>query len=445
MTGLFAGGNGFSTALLAALSGALLLPFLWNRLCKYPWDPSTCPQYGRFFLLVTMTFLSLLIGLGARSASLPPGASGLGLPAHRIRVLEGTLRQDALYGQHGDIRLVVDVQKISDGKKRSGSAHTVLTVRLEGGREPYALLQNLLQGTRVVLRVAEFRDFSSANLLRWSEPRGLDGIRAFILQPLLAQDSVRSDSPGGALWFALLLGRQDLLDPRIKDSFYRSGCTHILALSGMHLSLLGTLMILLFGPLVGKNRAQVLALLAAGSFVFLAGPYPSVLRALGMVAVQTVCKRIRARTSLLSILSLSAPVCVLVCPALIQEPGFWLSCGALAGILLLAEPCGKILVPLLKPFLGENIAAGLAASIGASPFLLWYGLALYPQGIVASMILGPLSLLHLLVGFLSLVLGILGLGLSPLFPGAAQVMGDLGRFTLALIYDANLATASFFA
>ena len=87
---------------------------------------------------------------------------------------------------------------------------------------------------------------------------------------------------GFRLGQTLILGRMenDSPDRELLDLALGCGCMHVLALSGMHLSIIGNSVYTLINKLTRRRKAaRLLSVVAATAFVFVAGPRPSLLRA----------------------------------------------------------------------------------------------------------------------------------------------------------------------
>ena len=98
------------------------------------------------------------------------------------------------------------------------------------------------------------------------------------------EDNLNSDTY--ALFSALLLGNKDNLSPSVRRDFARIGLSHVLALSGMHLTLLTTLFSFALSFLkIPKPIKLVLLIFAIGFFVALTGFSDSCVRAGLMMAI----------------------------------------------------------------------------------------------------------------------------------------------------------------
>jgi len=98
----------------------------------------------------------------------------------------------------------------------------------------------------------------------------------------------QSDPAVGGVLGALVLGSAVVpLPAAVRESFRAAGLSHALAASGFHLSvLLGA--VLIVGKRLPRPLRLALASAAIGLFLLLAGPQPSVLRAVGMGIIALV-------------------------------------------------------------------------------------------------------------------------------------------------------------
>ena len=85
---------------------------------------------------------------------------------------------------------------------------------------------------------------------------------------------------------ALLLGRREGVDPDVDDAFARTGTTHLLAISGLHMQTLA--FVLWLGAIalgVGRKRAYLGVIVATVAYATLVGPSPSVVRSAAMTVL----------------------------------------------------------------------------------------------------------------------------------------------------------------
>lgn len=200
--------------------------------------------------------------------------TALGLPAERVTAIEGRMLYDSSFSGSGRALVRISVQNCRDGCGNWTSAKGIVTavgnkkavvtcglkVRLEGDFNEELFIYDTLQVTERS-KVNDFREF----LIERIEKR-LFGISNGV--------SESPDEPA-LLSSLLLLGRSEDYNFPLKQAALNCGCAHVLALSGMHLSVLASLCAALFGK---RKGAKVLSGIVIAAFVFIAGPRPSLIR-----------------------------------------------------------------------------------------------------------------------------------------------------------------------
>lgn len=242
-------------------------------------------------------------------------------------------------------------------------------------------------------------------------------------------------SPVRGFCLALLFGRQDELDADMQLAFYRSGCAHLVALSGMHIALVAALLVRILSPVVGIVIGRSTGFIGAIFFIWLVGPFPSAIRALLMFGILQGGALLGRRISGVAALCLSGPLLAIINPLMPLSLGFQLSFWALLGIMLWQDSLHARLRKPLLPLLSLEISTGVSAQLCTAPLLWTRGLAVYPQGIIAGILLAPLVLLFMGVALLALIVGLLA------GPFAASVL----EWPLQKLYWLILMTGGLFA
>ena len=221
----------------------------------------------------------------------------------------------------------------------------------------------------------------------------------------------------GGLLLALLSGAREYTDAATQDNFRRAGLSHILALSGMHLSMFSAIAIF-FGNRAGiKKLTFILRIIALICFVWFAGFSPSLLRAF-ICTMLTILAAIAGtkEPDMLSILSFSFLLQCAISPSDIHTTGFILSYGALAGILLTA----RFFTRFYSSFTPKSISASLSAATGAQTLTAPISLKLFgsfsPIGILSATIVSPFITVFIYSGLLLIIL-------SLIFPVLAKASG----------------------
>jgi len=194
---------------------------------------------------------------------------------------------------------------------------------------------------------------------------------------------------------ALLLGVTDEIDGEESRLFREAGCSHILSLSGQHLSVLCMLMTILVARLMKRGDLADMASLAfAGAFTWLAGAGPSLFRSVIMVAAGIFLKRTDRPQQGITILSLAFCAGLGLKPEDGRSLSFTLSYAAMAGLILLS-PRWECVLWRLPPMLSKPLSASLAALCATASLSISAFGSLPPGGLIAATISGPVVLVFM--------------------------------------------------
>ena len=152
----------------------------------------------------------------------------------------------------------------------------------------------------------------------------------------------------GNLALMLLLALSDDGEAEVTALGREKGVSHVFALSGMHLSLISSLLIPLISSIAGRRRAEKIVMLPLLAFTFLSGFRASLLRALIFRALFTFFPSMEREDHILSINGEGGRVCPDIfhpCDAFPSDPdeswsGFLISfgCGTSASLRTLGKP-----------------------------------------------------------------------------------------------------------
>jgi competence protein ComEC len=153
-------------------------------------------------------------------------------------------------------------------------------------------------------------------------------VRAHILATL-------PNNPWAGVMVALVVGDQSLISQNSWNLFWQTGVGHLMSISGLHITLLAGLVAsgarLLYPEIRWVTSVRWLAALG---YSLLAGFSIPTQRTLYMIAVASLPSWLQVRLGLDKSLLLALTAALLVDPWAVLEPGFWLSFGAVAALLL---------------------------------------------------------------------------------------------------------------
>lgn len=239
--------------------------------------------------------------------------------------------------------------------------------------------------------------------------------------------------PYASLAQGLTLGIRSNIPEDVKDSFAVSGTSHLLAISGLHLSIIAGAVLLLARGVLGRRGYWYvwLAMAAIWGFVILSGLAPPVVRGAVMASVFLMAEFFGRQKSALPALCFAAAVMVAANPQVMWSASFQMSFAAMAGLIFLLGPLTGIVRRLTARFPGDS-----SRFFGAA-YLLGEGLA-----VTAAAVAGVLPLIAYYFGNVSLVGGVATLAVMPVVPlvifggllsGAAAILSPVVAMPFAAV------------
>lgn len=216
----------------------------------------------------------------------------------------------------------------------------------------------------------------------------------------------------GRLTAALLLGTRERLSDATVLDFRRTGASHLLALSGLHLSMIVLMLDALLRLVRCPYRLRVLLLcVVAVLFLLLTGCSISTLRATVMLLFLSVSRLRGAPHDSLTPLSLFLALCLALRPSWILDVGLWLSVLAALCVVeiipALVEKTGgqaKGILPRMWRYIKVSlISSMIVLLVLLVPMALFFGETAWLSP-VANLVLIPLATIALTLGLLVLPL-----------------------------------------
>ena len=183
---------------------------------------------------------------------------------------------------------------------------------------------------------------------------------------------------------ALLLADRSRVDGDTLDTFRQTGLMHLLAVSGLHIGLVGLALYALLKPVLGRLRLShrtvealrsAVTLVVLAVYVLVTGGSVSVVRAFVMVALVLVGRSFERPADTLNTLGAAALVLLVARPTALYDVGFQLSFAAVAAIvtltpLLTAAVPARVRERTVGGAVVGSVAVSLAATLGTAPVLL---------------------------------------------------------------------------
>lgn len=204
---------------------------------------------------------------------------------------------------------------------------------------------------------------------------------------------------------ALLLGQKESLGKEVKQAYSATGTQHILAVSGLHVGIIYSILLLPLtffkqkGQLLQKSYL-VLVLGLIWIYALMTGFSPSVVRAVVMFSLVTLGQMRKRKPSIWNILAFSALLLLVLDPAIQTDLGFQLSYLAVAGIVGLQPILLRMWAPSNRvlDYFWQMATVTLAAQLITSPLTLHYFHTFPTYFLVANLLIVPLSYIILCAG-----------------------------------------------
>lgn len=239
----------------------------------------------------------------------------------------------------------------------------------------------------------------------------------------------------GNLLLALITGIRDNLDEDLTKLFMLSGLTHVLALSGMHLSLFTSFISFFKTNIFSINVKRIFSIFIAFIFIFFAGRTPSLTRAFIFLLINyfIIVSGLEKITQI-EVLSITFLIHILLYPKDLNNLGFIFSYSSLLGIFLFSNYFESKFSMYLPTFVSKGICSSLGANIIIFPLMIIYFGIYTPVGIISSFIITPIIFLFMIVGIFFIIICIC----IPFFV-------PIGDFFLNLLYSVIEKCVYFFS
>jgi competence protein ComEC len=177
---------------------------------------------------------------------------------------------------------------------------------------------------------------------------------------------------------AMVLGDKSALTKELRDVYAVTGASHVLALSGLHLGIIYTLLSLLIVGRRWQMISQVLIVLCIWAFVFLVGMSTSIIRSATMFTVYALLSLGHRDKMTVNTLAFTAIVMLMFHPLSLYDVGFQMSFMAVFAILVLTPLMMRVfsMAYLLSHqtlrWIWSMVAVSCAAQIGVAPLIAYY-------------------------------------------------------------------------
>ena len=213
------------------------------------------------------------------------------------------------------------------------------------------------------------------------------------------------------LLIGLLIGDTDEIDEETKEDFRNSNLTHMLAVSGLHVSyvLLGVNYIITKVK-IHKKLSKIIVMLLILFFILVTGATPSVLRAGTMTIYLIIGGIFYRRISVFSSLNLSLLVIIIMNPYCLLDVGLQLSYAGTIGIVYL--------YPIIKEKIynkANSILITISANIVIIPIMLYNFNTISLTFFISNLLAGPIIGIIIILGFSIIIISLIFFPIANIF------------------------------
>jgi competence protein ComEC len=233
---------------------------------------------------------------------------------------------------------------------------------------------------------------------------------------------------------AMILGEKSLLDEEIKALYQQSGISHILAISGLHVSLIGLTIYKLLRKirisLIPTTFISVIILICYG---ILTNFSVSTNRAVVMLIIFMIGDCIGRTYDLLSATAFGAFIILVQSPMQILNVGFLLSFLAILGIALVYPSLSSIFPS--KSSMVESIKISFSIQCMTLPILLYFFYEFPIYSVLINILVIPLSSIIVLLALLAGLIGCFILPIAVCLIGGVHYLLEFYKFLCLMVLN----------
>lgn len=212
----------------------------------------------------------------------------------------------------------------------------------------------------------------------------------------------------GSILKAMILGNRQELETKTQDLYKKTGISHILSISGLHISILGFLLLQILQWIQVSRRSSailtIFLLMLYGAFV---GNSVSTMRAIIMMS-SILGGYIFFRTpDIYTSIAFSALFLLFKNPFYLWDIGFQLSYGAVLGLVLLSPLIEKLY--MIPSFIRSSLSASVSATLATLPIVAYHFYYIPLYGVITNLILIPFVMIIVLFGMIGGLIGLLSI------------------------------------
>lgn len=172
------------------------------------------------------------------------------------------------------------------------------------------------------------------------------------------------------LLFGIVFGGSSGFSSEMKEAFRNTGVLHVVAASGMNVSMVGAFLLSAFSRIFHRRTALLFTIMGIFYYSLISGFQPSILRAAIMASVALSAAYLGRQAYGFLTLFLTAWVMLIFTPETLFQVGFLLSFTATFGILLIKPVFDQVSLVKRTQVVSDDIATTVSAQLGSLPVMV---------------------------------------------------------------------------
>lgn len=247
-------------------------------------------------------------------------------------------------------------------------------------------------------------ELEKAKILKSSNGSFIHNIQKYIKDTI---NGTLTDEEGNLL-LAILLGDKDKLSEDIQESFKTSNLSHMLAVSGAHVSyiILG-LTYVLQNSIIGKKNGKIVCIIFLLAFMAITNFTPSVTRACIMAILTLLSSIIYRKSDVYTNISVAALITLIFNPYSLLDLGFQLSYGGTIGIIIFIKRIQeKKSNSKVINYIKQMALVSIYANIIIIPIMMYHFNTVSFTFIISNIMASPILGIIVITGFLFIITSI---------------------------------------
>ena len=243
-----------------------------------------------------------------------------------------------------------------------------------------------------------------------------------------------------SLLIGILIGERQYISEDITENFSKSSLSHILAISGSHISyiIIGITFILTKSR-TSKKGMYIITILSLIFFIFITNFSSSVIRACIMGIIVLFAKIVYRKPDILTSISVSLLIILIDNPFTIKDIGLQLSYLGTIGIVYLNKPIANFLEKYMKKKIAKMLAITISAQIMVLPVTVINFNNISTVFIISNIIAAPLTGGIILLGYANVLIGVISLDIAKIIAiithSLVQLLIWTAEFTAKIPYS----------